>query len=85
MSNIVYTIREPLGMHAKQAGGIASLVKGMAGAVTVSKGAKTVSADSIMGIISLNAKCGEEITINFEEGEDQGEIDKIQNFLNENL
>lgn len=85
MTNIVYTIREPLGMHAKQASKIASLAKGMAGAVTVSKGAKTVSADSIMGIISLNAKCGEEITINFEENENQKEIDKIRDFLNENL
>lgn len=77
------TIQSPAGMHARPAGELVKLVKSFAPAkVSISNGAKTVSAASILSILSLGLKCGS-IAVITVEGTDneQSILDEVCSFI----
>lgn len=61
------TVQAPNGLHARPVGEIVRIVKSFAGTtVSLSTGAKTVSAASILGILSLGLKAGTEVEVSAE-------------------
>ncbi len=76
------TIANDAGLHARPATQIVELVKGFDGAVTVSKGDKTVKAGSIMGVLSLGAVNGDEVTFSVDGGSGTADLlDQIEAIL----
>jgi len=61
-----HTIKDPLGIHARPAGAISKLVKGLNCKVTVKCGEKTASAASIIELMSLGAANGSKLEVSAE-------------------
>ena len=86
MKQFAYTIKDPLGIHARPAGLLAKLAKPYGDTViTITKGEKTVKASQLMKLMTLAAKQGEEITVTAEGPAEDEAIASMQKFFEENL
>lgn len=82
MYEFQHVMSDRLGLHAKTAGAFAELVKSLDAAVTVSKAGQTVSGDQLLGLVSLDAKKGDTITVALEDASEE-DIRKIEKFVKE--
>ena len=86
MKQFDYTIKDPLGIHARPAGLLAKAAKGFGDTVvTVTKGEKTVKAIQLMKLMGLGIKTGETVTIGAEGPDEDAAIEAIRAFFEENL
>ena len=86
MKQFEYTIKDPLGIHARPAGMLAKVAKGFGDTVvTVTKGEKTVKAIQLMKLMGLGIKTGETVTIAAEGPDEDAAIEAIRAFFEENL
>ncbi len=85
MREITYVIKDEMGIHARPAGELVKVAAGFACDIKIGKDGREVDAKRIMGVMSLGAKCGQEITIKAEGENEDGAIETIEKFLNENL
>lgn len=86
MKQFEYTIKDPLGIHARPAGMLAKVAKGFGDTVvTVTKGEKTVKAIQLMKLMGLGIKTGETVTIGAEGPDEDAAIEAIRAFFEENL
>ena len=86
MKQFEYTIKDPLGIHARPAGMLAKVAKGFGDTVvTVTKGDKTVQAIQLMKLMGLGIKTGETVTIGAEGPDEDAAIEAIRAFFEENL
>lgn len=70
METVKYTITDELGIHARPAGLLVKAASAYSCATKIGTQEKMVDAKRIMGVMSLGAKQGHEITLTFE-GEDE--------------
>ncbi|MGI6070056.1 MAG: HPr family phosphocarrier protein [Blautia sp.] len=82
MGTFNYVIKDEVGIHARPAGVLAKMVKGLDSTVTITKGGKTVDASKLMAVMSLGAKKGDEVTVASDSEEDLAAVKK---FFEENL
>ena len=68
----VITLVAKEGFHARPASQFVKMASGYQSDVTLSYQENTVNGKSIMGILTLGAACGSEVTLTVE-GEDEGE------------
>ena len=60
MRQFNYTIKEPIGIHARPAGLLAKAVKVLDSTVTIEKaGSEPVLANRLMALMGLGVKCGD--------------------------
>lgn len=85
MKEFVYTITDPIGIHARPAGLLVKLLAAIKSDVKVAKGEKIVNAKSILGLMGLQAKQGEAIKFIIEGADEEEAIKKVEDFLKENL
>ncbi len=86
MKEFTYTIKDPLGIHARPAGMLAKKAKSYADtAVTISANGKTVNAGQLMKMMGLGVKQGTEVTIACEGANEEEAAAGIKQFLEENL
>ena len=71
----------PNGMHARPAGELVKLAKGLDGKVTLATAVKTVSATSMLGVLSLGLKSGAEITVSAEGGSEEANLAAVVDFI----
>jgi phosphocarrier protein len=72
MKSVPVTIVNKLGLHARAATKLVNCASGFASEVSLVKGARTVNAKSIMGVLTLAASMGTELVI-LAEGPDEAE------------
>lgn len=78
-------IKDKLGIHARPAGMLVKEACEFKSTIKIKKGEKEVDAKRLFGVMSLGVKCGEEIEI-LADGVDETEaIEKLENFLKQNL
>jgi phosphocarrier protein len=86
MKQFDYTIKDPLGIHARPAGLFAKLAKGFGDTVvTISKDGNTVKASQLMKVMSMGIKSGHTITVAAEGPAEDEAIEAVKKFLEENL
>jgi phosphocarrier protein len=86
MKEFTYTIKDPLGIHARPAGLLSKLAKTFDGTVvTVEKDGKVAKASQLMKLMGLGIKQGAEVTVKAEGENEDAAIAAIQAFFNENL
>ena len=67
MKEFVYTIKEPVGIHARPAGMLAKEAKACQSTVTiVDKNGKSVDATRLMALMGMGIKCGDTVTVRIE-------------------
>ncbi len=85
MRSFMYTIKAPVGMHARHAGLLVQETRKYSSAVTMSKGERTADARGILGLMGLGVKQGDLIKITVEgEDEDLAAV-RLKAFLWENF
>ena len=81
MKEFTYTIKEPVGIHARPAGMLAKEAKTCQSTVTiVDKNGKSVDATRGMGI-----KCGDTVTVKIEGADQDTAAPALEKFFNEHL
>ena len=86
MKQFDYTIKDPLGIHARPAGLLAKVAKGFGDTVvTVSKGGSTVKASQLMKLMGLGVKNGDTITVAAEGPAEDAAIEAVKKFIEETL
>lgn len=85
MKSFDYTIVDSLGIHARPAGTLVKLAKGVQSTLTITKGGKTVDLSKLMALMSLGVKCGDDITITAEGEDEEAALAEVEKFVKENL
>lgn len=87
MKTFSYTIKDAQGIHARPAGILVKAIAKKTSDIKIKKAGDTreVNAKSIMAVMSLGVKQGNEITITAEGADEEEAIDEIQKVLEENL
>ena len=86
MKEFTYTIKDPLGIHARPAGQIAKVAKGFADtAISLSANGKTVKLSQLMKLMGLGVKQGTEVTVSCEGPAEEEAANTIKAFFEENL
>ena len=86
MKQFEYTIRDPLGIHARPAGMLVKEAKAFADTVvTITKNGTTVKATQLMKLMSLGVKKGDVVTVAAEGADEDAAIIAISNFFQNNL
>lgn len=71
----------PNGMHARPASELVKLAKSLDGKVTLATEAKSVSAASMLGILSLGLRSGTSITVSAEGGNEEANLEAVVKFI----
>lgn len=85
MTTFTYTIKDEVGIHARPAGLLVKEAAKYGCTIKISKGSKSVDAKKLFAVMSLGAKCGEEITVSCDgEGEETAAA-AMESFISANL
>ncbi|MCI5873613.1 MAG: HPr family phosphocarrier protein [Clostridiales bacterium] len=85
MKEFKYVIKDAQGIHARPAGLLVKEAANFPCTVTICKGDKEVDAKRILGVMGLGVKCGEEIVIRADGDKAEEAIEKLHQFMEENL
>ena len=87
MKSFEYTIKDELGIHARPAGILVKAIAKKTSDIKIKKAGDTreVNAKSIMAVMSLGVKQGNEVIITAEGADEEEAIVEIQKVLEENL
>ena len=87
MKQFTYTIKDPVGLHARPAGMLAKFAKGLDSTVTITKGdgSKSAEAKKLMAVMGLGVKTGETVTVTIEGGNEDANAAAMEQFFKENL
>lgn len=77
MTSRTVTVINKLGLHARPAALLTKTANLFECSVTVEKGAKKVDAKSILAVMTLAAKCGDELTITTEGRNDIAALEAV--------
>ena len=77
-----FKIINRLGLHARASAELVKVTNRFSSRVTISKGSMTVDGKSILGIMSLAAGIGTEITVHCEGNDCKAAITAIENLIN---
>ena len=86
MKQFEYTIKDPVGIHARPAGQLAKAAKAFADTtITVTKDGNTVKATQMMKLMTLAIKQGSIVTVVADGPQEDAAIAEMQKFFEENL
>jgi len=85
MKEITYKIKDEVGIHARPAGLLVKKASEFSSEILIEKGEKSVDAKKIFGVMSLAAKCGDEIKLCINGADEERATEELAKFLAENL
>ena len=85
MKEFTYTIKEPVGIHARPAGLLVKTVKGFTSSATLEKDGKSCDMRKLMALMGMGVKQGETVTIKVDGDDEEAAAEAIQKFLSENV
>ena len=85
MKQFSYTVKDAMGIHARPAGVIVKLAKGLNSQVTIEKDGKIANGKRLIALMGLNVLQGETITVSVEGDQEAEDLKKLECFFKENL
>jgi phosphocarrier protein len=85
MKEFNYTIKDAVGIHARPAGQLVKLAKGLDSTITITKADKTVNVTQLMKLMGMGIKCGDTVNFKIEGGDEEASAKAIEDFMNANL
>lgn len=85
MKEFKYVLTDKEGIHARPAGMLVKKANEFESKIMIGKGEKSADAKRIFGVMGLGAKCGEEIFLTAEGGDEEQAMTALEAFLKENL
>ena len=74
-----------MGIHARPAGQIVKLAKGLSSRIVISKGEKSADARRLIALMGLNVLQGETVSVSVEGEREDEDFQTMQRFFEENL
>lgn len=85
MKEFSYTVQDHMGIHARPAGQIVKLAKGLSSRIVISKDEKSADARRLIALMGLNVLQGETVSVSVEGERDDEDFQTMQRFFEENL
>jgi phosphocarrier protein len=85
MKTFEYTVKDPVGIHARPAGMLVKEIKKYASTVTITKGEKSVNALKIMALMGMGIKQGDTVKVAIEGADEDTAAAEIEAFFKANL
>ena len=85
MRSFMYTIKAPVGLHARHAGLLVKQASLFESSVTVSRGEKRADGKRILGLMGLGVRQGDIIKIDVEGPDEDAAALRLKSFLWENF
>lgn len=85
MKEFSYTVQDHMGIHARPAGQIVKLAKGLSSRIVISKDEKSADARRLIALMGLNVLQGETVTVSVEGEREDEDFQTMQRFFEENL
>lgn len=85
MRNFSYVIQNPLGLHARVAGMIASKALSSKSQIEIQLGKRRVDARDLVGMMGLLAVCGDRLQVEISGGDEERACEEIKRIMEENL
>ena len=85
MKEVIYTIQDAQGVHARPAGLLVKKLKECTATPALTKGDKTIDPRKMFALMGLGIKCGETITLTFDGADEEAAAAALEAFLKENL
>lgn len=85
MKEFSCVVTDPIGIHARPAGELAKKVKEFESDVTIVKGDKSAKVRSLMKVMGLGVRQGDEITVQVEGPDEEACAAAVETFIRENL
>lgn len=85
MRSFMYTITDPVGIHARPAGLLVKQVKAYESAITIGKDGKEVNALKLMALMGLCVKKGDTVTVKVEGADEEKAAAELEAWMQANL
>lgn len=86
MKEFVYTITDPLGIHARPAGLLVRAIKGLDSTVTITKAdGKSAGGSKLMALMGLAIKQGDTVTVTVEGSNEEADAATLEQFFKDNV
>lgn len=85
MKQFVYTVTDPVGIHARPAGILVKEVKNYQSAVTIDKDGNSANALKLMALMRLGIKCGDTVTVTVDGADEDTAAPALEAFFKKNL
>lgn len=85
MKQFIYTVNDPVGIHARPAGMLVKEAKKYTSTVTIEKNGKAVNALKLMALMGLGVRKGDTVTVAAEGEDEDVAIAGLEKFFKENL
>lgn len=86
MKQFTYTITDPVGIHARPAGLLVKAAKALDSTITIEKNSgKSAVATKLMAVMGLGIKQGDQITVSVDGGNEDANLQTMEQFFKENL
>lgn len=85
MKNFVYTITDPVGIHARPAGLLVKQIKNYESEVMIDKGGNKVNGLKLMALMGLCVKQGDTINVQVSGPDEDKAAEELKNWLEKNL
>ena len=85
MYEFVYTVKDPVGIHARPAGMLSKEGKKYKSTITVDKDGNPVNVLKLMALMKLGVKCGETVVVRVEGADEATAGPAMEAFFNANL
>ena len=85
MKEFTYTVKEPVGIHARPAGMLVKEASKFASKIMIASPKKEVDAKRIMGVMGLGVKGGDTVKLTIEGEDEEAAAAAMQAFLESNL
>ena len=87
MKEFTYTIKDPMGIHARPAGMLAKAAKGMDSTITIAKddGSKSAVATKLMALMGMGIKQGMTVKVTVEGGDEEANAAAMEQFFKDNF
>lgn len=66
MQQLAVTVNSPVGLHARPAANLVQTARGFTAEILVEKSGRKVSAKSLLSVLSLGVKAGEQVAFHFD-------------------
>ncbi len=84
MVSFEYTIKDPMGLHARPATVMVKRLKTLGCSVKISCGSRSADAQKLLALMGMAVKCGETVTVEIE-GQDEDNVkNELMKFFAEN-
>lgn len=85
MKEIIFTVKDPMGIHARPAGLLVKEIKKYQSSVTIERDGQKIDGRRLISLMGMAVKCGQTITVTVDGPDEEAAAAGLEAFLDANL